>query len=178
MAIRAVDPRNSRWLRVNSRLCEILGYSREELLALTSLDISLPEDRAESMAYNERLLRGEITSYSREKQYVRKDGQTVWTNIWLSAIPGPNGPPEQVISVIQDISDRKDAEAVREEAENRFRSVVDTAPAGITLKDREGRLLIVNRSYANWMDRGPDELIGKRPQDIFSSGTRRGDPGE
>ena len=67
MALRAVDPHNSRWLRVNQKFCDMLGYTREELLQLTSMDISIPDERHLATKYNERLLRGDLRSYSREK---------------------------------------------------------------------------------------------------------------
>jgi len=110
MALRGIDPRNPRWLRVNQKLCDILGYTREELLQLTSVDITPPEDRDTAIDYNEKILRGEVTSYSREKRYVRKDGQIIWANISLSAVQDADGRPAYVISAIQDITERKQAE--------------------------------------------------------------------
>lgn len=110
MALRAMGPVDSRWLEVNDKFCKILGYSREELLNLTSIDISIPEERQEAIGFNKKLLNGEIKSYSREKQYVRKDGEIVWVNIWISAVYGPDGKPNKVISVVQNIDERKKLE--------------------------------------------------------------------
>ena len=104
MALRSVDTHNSRWLRVNQKFCDMLGYTREELLQLTSVEISPPEERHLAVKYNERLRRGDLSSYSREKRYLRKDGTAIWTNVWLSAVLDPDGNPTQVISVIQDIT--------------------------------------------------------------------------
>jgi len=167
MALRAIDPLHSRWLLVNNKLCDILGYTREELLQLTSVDISLPEERQLAVAYNERLLQGDLSSYSREKRYVRKDGRVIWANVWLSAVLGPDDKPTQIISVIQDITERKRADALKREAENRFRDVVNSSPAAITLKDRNGRFQIVNRTYGQWMGIEPSELVGKTIRDVF-----------
>ncbi|MEK6630726.1 MAG: PAS domain S-box protein, partial [Acidobacteriota bacterium] len=113
MALRGVDPRNPRWLRVNQKLCDILGYTREELLQLTSVDVTPPDERDVAIGYNEKLLRGEFTSFSREKRYLRKDGRIVWANITLTPVPGPDGRPSHLISVIEDVSERKRAEAER-----------------------------------------------------------------
>lgn len=110
MALRDIDPRNSRWLRVNQKLCDILGYTREELLQLTSVDITPPEERSLAIDYNEKLLKGEIANYSREKRYVRKDGRIIWANIALAAVRGRDGRPSHVISVIQDVTERREAE--------------------------------------------------------------------
>ena len=111
MALRAVDPYNSRWLRVNQKFCDMFGYTREELLQLTSVEISLPDERHLAVKYNKLLLRGDLSSYSREKRYLRKDGTVIWTNVWLSAVHDPEGNPTQIISVIQDITERKEAQA-------------------------------------------------------------------
>ena len=167
LGVREVAPREPRWLRVNRRLCELLGYSREELLGRTSLDVTPPEDRDIAIAHNERLRSGEVRSYSREKRFLRKDGQVVWTNLWLSSVLDVDGRPAQVIMVVQDISERKRAEAALVETENRLRTVIDTSPAGITLKDRDGRFLLVNRAYARWMGTDPSALIGRTIEELF-----------
>ena len=113
MALRDIDPRKPRWLRVNQKLCDILGYTREELLQLSSVDIIPPEERQVTLDNLERLRRGEISSFAREKRYMRKDGQIIWTNISVSTVSGPDGRPSHMISVIEDISVRKRAEAER-----------------------------------------------------------------
>ena len=110
MGLRDIDPRKPRWLRVNQKLCDILGYTREELLQLSSVDITPPEEQQVAIDYNEKLLRGEITTYSREKRYMRKDGRIIWANITLAPVGGPDGRPTHIISVIQDITERKQAE--------------------------------------------------------------------
>ena len=130
------------------KLCDILGYTRESCSRSRPSTYPCPKERHLAIAYNEQLLRGDLSSYSREKRYLRKGGGVVWTNIWLSAVLDSDGQPAQVIMVIEDITERKDAEIAGQEAENRFRSVVDSSPAGITLKDRDGRFLVVNRTYA------------------------------
>ncbi len=125
MALRAVDPHASRWLRVNQKFCDMLGYTREELLQLTSVDISLPDERNLAVEYNEQLLRGELSSYSREKRYLRKDGTIIWTNICLSAVLGSDDKPTQIISIIQDITEQKLAEKDLREAHDNLEQIVE-----------------------------------------------------
>jgi PAS domain S-box-containing protein len=103
------------WIRVNDRLCEIVGYPEEELLQKTFQDITHPDDLDADLLQAGQLLVGDISTYSMEKRYVRKDGSVVWTNLTGSLVKGPTGEPSYFISVLEDISERKRAEeAVRE----------------------------------------------------------------
>src|SRR5262249_27934946 len=64
---------DGRWLRVNQKLCDIVGYNHHELMRLTFQDITYPDDLEADLGYVRRLLAGEITTYSMEKRYFRKD---------------------------------------------------------------------------------------------------------
>jgi diguanylate cyclase (GGDEF)-like protein/PAS domain S-box-containing protein len=162
MALRGVDPRNPRWLRVNQKLCDILGYSKEELLNLTSVDITPPEDREQAIEYNELLLRGELTSYSREKRYVRKDGRIIWANISLSAVKGPDGRPSHIISVIQDVTDRKRAEAALLESEEQFRQLANNIPEVFWICDVDHhRMIYVSPAFERITGRPVSFLKGE-----------------
>lgn len=107
-----VDPRG-RWLRVNQRLCAILGYTREELLARDFRAITHPDDMDISTEIVLRQLSGEMDSCSVEKRYLRKDGTIIWVNITTALKRDANGAPDYFISVTEDISERKRVEAER-----------------------------------------------------------------
>jgi len=148
MALRGIDPANPRWLRVNQKLCDILGYTKEELLGLTSIEVTPPEERGISSEYNEKLLRGEITDYSREKRYLRKDGTVIWTNISLTAVRGVDGRPIHVISIIQDITDRKRVEEALRESEEQFHQLANNIPQIFWICDaQQRRMLYVSPAY-------------------------------
>src|SRR5215212_9333280 len=95
------------WLRVNRRLCDIVGYEKEELLGLTFQDITHPDDLETDLEGARRLLAGEIETYSREKRYFRKDGSIVWIYLTVSLARSPLGKPRYFISVTEDITERK-----------------------------------------------------------------------
>ncbi|MDQ3910594.1 MAG: PAS domain S-box protein, partial [Actinomycetota bacterium] len=69
------------WLRVNDKLCDIVGYTREELLRKSFQDVTHPDDLSENVEHVRRLLAGEVESFSMEKRYIRKDGSAIWTNV-------------------------------------------------------------------------------------------------
>jgi protein-histidine pros-kinase len=108
---------SGRWLRVNHRLCEIVGYSRAGLLNRTFQDITHPDDLEPSTAALRSLLAGDIQIYRKEKRYIRKDGRPIWVNLTASLAREAVGEPSYIIMVIEDIAERKYAEQAREEAE-------------------------------------------------------------
>ncbi|MCK9353960.1 MAG: PAS domain S-box protein [Gallionella sp.] len=101
---------DGRWLRVNQRLCDMLGYSREELLGKTFQSLTHPDDLELDLAYVQRILSGEIENYSIEKRYLRKDREIVWVNLTVALVRHRDGSPNYFISVIADISERKKTE--------------------------------------------------------------------
>src|ERR687893_700632 len=105
---------DGRWLRVNRRLCEIVGYTQEELLGMTFADITHPDDLKADREQMRAMLRGESQIYSTEKRYVRKDGSPVWVNLTVSLVREASGEPRYFISVVEDISERKRIEEERD----------------------------------------------------------------
>ncbi len=99
--------RDGRWLRVNRRLCEILGYDRDELLRITFQDVTHPHDIRPDLEQTEKVLAGKIDSYAMEKRYFRKDGSLVWANLTVALARNAAGEPDYFISIVEDISARK-----------------------------------------------------------------------
>jgi PAS domain S-box-containing protein len=108
------------WLRMNKKICEIVGYSSEELLQKTFQDITYPEDLEGDLVLVNQLLEGSIPYYSLEKRYIRGDGAIVWTRITVSLrrldpdVENVLGKPLHFISMVEDISDRKQLELQNE----------------------------------------------------------------
>jgi PAS domain S-box-containing protein len=106
---------DGKWLQVNERLCELLGYSREELLQKTFQDITYLDDLNLDLDYVRQMLANKIQIYSLEKRYLRKDHSLIWINLTVSLVRTSDGSPKYFISVVEDISQRKQAEeAIRQ----------------------------------------------------------------
>jgi PAS domain S-box-containing protein len=102
---------DGRWLLVNHQLCDIVGYTRQELAARSFQDITHPDDLAADMEQVQRLVTGEIPTYTMEKWYILKDGSVVWVNLTVSLVRTPRDQPLYFISVVQNITAHKHAEA-------------------------------------------------------------------
>ena len=117
MAHVAID---GRWLRVNQKLCEIVGYTKEELLLKTFQDLTHPDDLDKDLRYVEQILTGEIATYSIEKRYIHKNGANIWIELTVSLVKKASGHPDYFISVIEDINDRKKLEFVLQKSFRRL----------------------------------------------------------
>jgi PAS domain S-box-containing protein len=106
-----VDFWSGRILRANRKLCDMLGYSAEELLNKTFLDVTHPEDQQTNLDYFQRRQQGELDGYSLEKRYLRKDGSVLWGEMHTRLLRGPAAEPLYVIATVQDITAHKQAEA-------------------------------------------------------------------
>ncbi len=101
---------DGKYMQINQRLCDIMGYSEKELLVKSFTELTHPDDLAKDDEKAMLLVKGELQSFTMEKRYIRKDGQIVWANLAVSLSRSLNGEPQYFIGIIQDISDRKRSE--------------------------------------------------------------------
>jgi len=149
-----------RYLRVNDRYCEILGYSQEELASMGLRDINPPESLAETLDFRRRLVAGEIPGRElREKELLRKDGSRVWVAVATSLVRGRSGEPRYFISMVQDISEAKRATAALRESEERFRRTFELAGSGVAHIGMDRRFVRVNRRLCEMTGYSEDELL-------------------
>ncbi|WP_366931637.1 histidine kinase dimerization/phosphoacceptor domain -containing protein [Nostoc sp. NOS(2021)] len=113
---------DGRWLLVNQKLCDILGYIPEELQLLTFQDITHPDDLNADLKYIDQILADNIQTYSIEKRYFCKDSSIVWVHLTVSLMREPSGEPKYFISVIEDISERQAALRDRKQWEEQIQA--------------------------------------------------------
>jgi len=101
---------DGRWLMANQKLCEIVGYTQEELLRLKYQDLTHPEDLPADVELGRRMLAREIHEKAREKRYRHKDGHFIWVNLTSSLVWDAAGKPKYYSTVVEDISRRKRVE--------------------------------------------------------------------
>jgi len=104
MALVTLD---NRFIQVNRALCNIVGYSRDELMQRSFEAITHPDDQPSDDAFNRQMETGEIRSYEVEKRYLHKDGHVIWVQLSGALLFDENDAPRQIIKQIQDITPRK-----------------------------------------------------------------------
>jgi PAS domain S-box-containing protein len=136
------------WVQVNDKLCEMLGYTRDELSSLTWAELTHPDDLAADVERFERLIAGEIDGYSLEKRFIRKDGVMVFTNLSVGCVRSAEGSMDYVLALLEDITERKRAEEALRVSEQRYRDIFESAPIGIYRSTLEGKFLAANPALA------------------------------
>jgi PAS domain S-box-containing protein len=102
---------DGRFLRVNQKLADILGYSREELQERTFQEITCPDDLTTDLACQRQLLEHTLQTYSIEKRYIHKDDHLIWVNLTVSLVDAASPEPGYFIAVVEDITRRKQLES-------------------------------------------------------------------
>jgi PAS domain S-box-containing protein len=146
-----------RWMRVNQKLCDILGYSEPELLKLGFQDVTHPDDIDSDLAAGEEVNQGKSDKFSIEKRYIRKDGSIVWANLTVSAVRDVNGKLKHFISVVEDIHERR----VAEEAQARLAAIVQSSDDAVVSKDLNGVITSWNAGAERIFGFTSDEAVGR-----------------
>ena len=110
VGIAHVSPEGS-FLRINQKFCDIVGYTQKEMLEVTFQDITHPDDLEADLEKVNKLLEGELETYSMEKRYFHKNGSIIWVNLTVSLLRTSAGKPDYFISVIEEITDKKATES-------------------------------------------------------------------
>ncbi len=165
-----------KWLRVNDRLASMLGYEVDEMMELSCPQITpskyVDHDRQEF----ELIMAGKKDFYESEKEYVKKDGSTVWVSIHGFSIKNIHAKPEFLLGVVSDVS--KEVQHIKrlEESENRFKNIVESSKTWFWEVDREGNFTYLSRNNESMTGYTREELLGtsvvdrrvKNQQESFS----------
>ncbi|ENM2866610.1 diguanylate cyclase [Citrobacter koseri] len=119
------------WLQANKALCQFLGYSQDELRALTFQQLTWPEDLHNDLEQLNMLVRGDINSYSMEKRYYTRDGDVVWALLAVSLVRHSDNTPLYFIAQIEDINDLKHTERVNKRLMERITLANEAGGIGI-----------------------------------------------
>jgi two-component system, sensor histidine kinase and response regulator len=150
------------WLSANQRLCDILGYTREELLQKSFQDITYADDLPVSLDELMSFAQGERPSYSLQKRYVRKDGSLIWAEIFGSLQRDTAGKPAYTIAMIQEISERKRLEGDLRESEHRWRGITEALPQLVWTARSDGYVDYQSTQFGEYFGLPEDKMLGSQ----------------
>jgi PAS domain S-box-containing protein len=150
---------DGKWLKVNWKICDILGYEEEELLGKSYKDITHPDDLELDLKYTQELLRGESDAYQMEKRYIHKNGSLIWAILSVSLVRSSEGLPLHFVSQIQNITKRKIAEEKLKYVNQQLSAILNSATqVAIISTDPSG--------IVTHFSKGAEELLGYSASEI------------
>ena len=162
MSLSSLD---SRFLQVNQAFCQLLGYSKEELLARDWHGLTHSDDLERSRGAADEMRSGRAASVEFEKRYIHKQGDVIWVRMRISVVRDGRGEPSYFITHVQDITERIKAE----ERAQLWSQVLDQSAEGIIICDPQERILLVNKAFEKLAGFSAEEVLGKTPR-ILQSG--------
>ena len=167
-------------IRVNKRLCDILGYTPEEFYAMNVLEITHPDDIAEDVANARKLLNGEIDHYQMVKRYIHSNGSIIWSHITVSLVRDSNKRPLHFVSEIEDITEQKHAEDELKRINSELTAMFNSgALVSIISADLNGVITHFNKGAEMMLGYSAEEVIGKaspmlmhKPEELNERGKR------
>ncbi|MGC2542712.1 MAG: PAS domain S-box protein, partial [Candidatus Sulfotelmatobacter sp.] len=160
-----VESGTGRFLKVNPRYCAITGRTEQDLLARTFQSITHPDDLIENCEKLQQLVNREVRHYEMEKRYVRPDGSVRWVETAIIAMGAEEGVPVWHMALVQDITERKQAdERLRE-----YERVVEGLDEMIVVVDREYRYVIANRAFLHYRGLERHQVVGHNIAEILNA---------
>ncbi|MBX9628826.1 MAG: PAS domain S-box protein, partial [Gemmataceae bacterium] len=163
MAVLAPD---GRFVRVNRALCDLVGYTPDELAARRCADVTHPDDRAADAPADARLLAGEDRVYRREKRYVHRDGRAVWARKTASVVRSADGRARHLIVQVEDVTAARAAAAELAVSQGQLRELFDQAALGMALLSPDRHFLRVNQAFCDLVGYPAEELLAKSVPEI------------
>lgn len=150
VGIARVQFSDARWVDANDALCRMLGYTREELCATAWPDITHPEDVNLDLVPFHRMASGNLDRYRVEKRFLHKQGHIVWARLAVSLVRDAAGVPAYEIAVIENITERKKAEELLRQSEERFRVVAENIPQMIWVADAHTNFVYLSPKWVEY----------------------------
>lgn len=160
---------DKKWLEVNQSLCTMLGYSKEELLQMTWIDVTYPDDIEQNMTFYVEAEAGKLNQYELNKRFIKKDGSILYSNISVVCERNPDGSVHHLLASYIDITARTLAEEEIKQERSLLRTLIDNLPNTVYVKDINGRIIVSNKADLEFLSCGSEsDIIGKTDIELFA----------
>ncbi len=155
------------FVEVNDAFIDMLGYSRQEIYTITFVDLTHPDDRAETQRLSQAVRDGKINFYRTEKRYLKKNGAAVWAVVRATAIRDDDGAIKNWLGLMVDITEHKKAKEALAESEKKYRMLFESSAEGILVaRIKDQQFKYANRAICEMLGYGPEELTRMGVHDI------------
>lgn len=155
------------WMKVNHVICDMLGYTREELMVRNFQQITHPDDLDHDTGMVAKVLAGEINNYQIEKRYIHKNGNTVWALLSVSLVRDNSGIPLHFVSQIENVTLRRSAELKLRESEAKYRKIFENVQDVFYQTDINGIVTEISPSIENYSGYKREKIIGTHVEDFY-----------
>ena len=169
--IALIDAATNAYVDINQRLCDMLGYSRNELMSLDWVTITHADDRPRALAETEVMASGREDVAFVTKRYVRKDGHVLNVEISDAIVRDSAGTPRYFVTHVVDATDRLAAEKKLRESQELLQGVIDNSPAMIHVKNADGVFILANERFAEDFGIDREEIRGKTAAQLMPAAT-------
>jgi PAS domain S-box-containing protein len=156
------------WLRANPECCRMLGYEANDLIGTSFASLTHPDDVDDDHRRLAAMIAGTFDGRPVEKRYLHRDGSVVWAYVRAEMIRNAADEPLYVVTHLQDITERRVAQAQRRESDRRLHAIIDNSPSILTVKGRDHRYQLVNREFQEWCGLPNDRIVGRSAEEMTS----------
>lgn len=156
-----INTQSGNLIEANKKYCDMLGFTFEEIKKMDVTSLTHPDDLETSLDYLKKLNNGEISEYSIEKRSITKSGTIIWVNLTVSQLVENNEKPTTHTAFVKEITEKKEAEALIEKSQARFKSLIDTIDGIVWEYDLETRTsTFISKKIENLLGYSVEEYSG------------------
>ncbi len=165
----AISGHDKRFLNVNSRFCDMLGYTPGEIIGATFADITHPDYVEKDKGNIEKISRGEMAVYRTDKRYIKKNKEPLWAFTTVSGVYNVENTIKYYLAMVDDITERKQAEEALKTSLEQYHDLYEEAPNAYFSVGADGCIKIANHRATELLGYSMDELIGKPVIDLYAA---------
>jgi PAS domain S-box-containing protein len=156
------------WIELNQKFCQMLGYTKDELIGINWMELSHPDDLQANLVLYNQAMEGKIDRYQMDKRFIRKDGEILFVTLSVACQRNQDGTLHHLLSSYIDITDHKLTEIALQNSEEKYRTTLEMAPDVIFQADKYGNFILVNDKAVKFTGYSKEEFFSMKATVLFS----------